>query len=115
MSTLTTKPIAADHVPSRRCYDCFRPRRDCFCDAIPRLDNQTEVLIVQHARERFHPFNTARIAYRALGNSQLLIGHTHEIAERLALKPRAGLLYPGPEAVLISDVPVERPPAQLGG
>jgi hypothetical protein len=26
---------------------------------IPRIDNRTEVLILQHQRERFHPFNTA--------------------------------------------------------
>lgn len=96
-----------------RCYDCFRPKEACFCAAIPRIDNRTEVLILQHRRERFHPFNTARIAHKALRNSHLLADHTSNLAQQLRLKPRAGLLYPGPTALLISDLAVEQRPEQL--
>jgi DTW domain-containing protein YfiP len=96
-----------------RCYDCFRPKQACFCAAIPRIDNQTEVLILQHRRERFHPFNTARIVQKALRNSHLLADHTSQLALRLRLKPRAGLLYPGPTALLISDLASEQRPEQL--
>ena len=96
-----------------RCYDCFRPKEACFCASIPRIDNQTEVLILQHRRERFHPFNTARIVQKALRNSQLLADHTSNLAMRLRLKPRAGLLYPGPTALLISDLASEQRPEQL--
>ena len=65
----------------QRCYDCFRPRSDCFCDKIPVIDNRTDVLILQHTRERFHAFNTARIVRKALTNSRLLVGHAKELAE----------------------------------
>jgi DTW domain-containing protein YfiP len=87
----------------------------CFCDRIPRINNRTELLILQHRREQFHRFNTARIVHQALCNSQLLAGHTNDLARRLRLqlKPRAGLLYPGPTATLMSDLPVNRWPDQL--
>jgi DTW domain-containing protein YfiP len=96
-----------------RCYECFRPRSACFCAAIPSIDNRTEVLILQHRRERFHPFNTARIVHKALRNSQLLADHTSKLVGRFQLKRRAGLLYPGPGARLVTDIPPELRPEQL--
>jgi DTW domain-containing protein len=101
-----------------RCYDCYRPASDCFCDVIPAIENQTSVLILQHMRERAHPFNTARIVHLALQNSSLLVDHTKDLAATLAsqsgaLQPGAGLLYPGPDAALLDDLPVGQRPAQL--
>jgi DTW domain-containing protein YfiP len=96
-----------------RCYACFRPACDCFCDVIPTIENKTEVLILQHMRERFHPFNTARIVHLALENSSLLVDHTKNLAARLALKPGTGLLYPGPDAALLSLLPADQRPRQL--
>lgn len=87
-----------------RCYECFRPREACFCASIPSIHNQTEVLILQHRRERFHPFNTARIVHKALRNSRLLADHTRNLALRLRLKPGAGLLYPGTAALPVADL-----------
>ncbi|MFN0021977.1 MAG: tRNA-uridine aminocarboxypropyltransferase [Pirellulaceae bacterium] len=95
------------------CYGCFRPAGDCFCAVIPAIENKTEVLILQHMRERFHPFNTARIVHRALKNSTLLVDHTPQLAERISLKPGAGILYPGPGAMLLADVPAGQRPQQL--
>jgi len=80
---------------------------------LPTIANRTEVLILQHMRERFHPFNTARIVRRSLVNSTFLVDHTARLAEQLRLKPNAGLLYPGVEATLIEDVPPQQRPEQL--
>jgi DTW domain-containing protein YfiP len=96
-----------------RCLGCFRPRRDCYCAAIPSIDNRTELVILQHRRERFHPFNTARMVHRALRNSSLLVDHIPGLAAQLVLRPRVGLLYPGPEAELLADVPADQRPEQL--
>ncbi|MCE9606287.1 MAG: DTW domain-containing protein [Planctomycetia bacterium] len=96
-----------------RCYGCFRPRGDCFCAAIPSIANRTEIVILQHVRERFHPFNTARIVSRALRNSTLLVDQTDRIAARLALQPNSAILYPGRDAALLDDLPVDRRPQQL--
>jgi len=97
-----------------RCYGCFRPQDDCFCDAIPAIHNETEVLILQHRRERFHPFNTARIVRKALQNSRLLVGGPKGLAAtNLPLRSRAGLLCRRSAATLISDLPPDRRPSQL--
>jgi DTW domain-containing protein len=100
-------------VPQGRCYGCWRPRQACFCAAIPRIDNRTEVLILQHQRERSHRFNTARIVHNSLHNSRLLVDHIGRLASRLNLKAGAGLLYPGPGAQPMSDLPREQHPKQL--
>lgn len=71
------------------------------------------MLILQHRRERFHPFNTARIVREALRNAGLVVVHPRKPPADLSFSPRAGLLYPGAEAVLLSDVPIERRPEQL--
>lgn len=96
-----------------RCFECFRPKPACFCASIPRIWNRTEVFILQHRREQFHRFNTARIVRKALHNSQLLADYTNNISRRLELKPRTGLLSPGPTATLLSELPVDQRPDQL--
>ncbi len=113
MQNLGIADNVVDEVCRDRCLGCFRPRRHCYCAAIPRIDNQTEILILQHRRERFHPFNTARMVHRALRNSSLLVDHTRGLAARLVLRPRVGLLYPGPGAELLANVPVDQRPGQL--
>lgn len=113
MSKLPTHDLACDTVHRDFCYGCFRPTGDCFCAVIPTIANKTEVLIVQHMRERFHPFNTARMVHRALQNSRLLVDHTSQLAERTSLKPGSGLLYPGPKAILLDDLPADQRPSQL--
>jgi DTW domain-containing protein YfiP len=96
-----------------RCYDCYRPRDACFCAAIPAIDNRTEVLILQHRREHFHRFNTARIVHKGLRNSRLLADHIPNLARQLQTHPRAGLLYPGPDARPLEELPAEARPQQL--
>ena len=99
-----------------RCYGCHRPMDRCFCNRIPQIDNRTRVLIVQHMRERFHPFNTARIVRRSLLNSSLLVDHNDRLADLLTkttLLPDAGLLYPGPGSQLMNDLAVDQRPKQL--
>ncbi len=71
------------------------------------------MLIVQHRREQFHRFNTARIVRKALQNSHLVADYTVNLADRLRLMPRAGVLYPARSAQLISDIPTEQRPEQL--
>jgi DTW domain-containing protein YfiP len=44
------------------CHRCRKPQAVCVCVELPRLANRTEVIILQHPREREHPFGTARFA-----------------------------------------------------
>lgn len=100
----------------QRCYGCHRPVSRCFCHTIPQIANRTKVTILQHIRERFHPFNTARIVHRALLTSRLLVGHITDLESELskhAWSPRAGLLYPGDESRLLDDLPEADLPEEL--
>ena len=64
-------------------------------------------------RERFHPFNTARIVRLALSNSQLIAEHSPKLAETLStldFSSGTGLLYPGSHATPLEALaPIERP------
>lgn len=106
--------IPSGEKPHReRCYTCFRPIDACYCATLPRIDNRTELLIVQHRRESFHPFNTARLVARSLQRATLVTDHLSGLAARLKFRANAGLLYPGGDARLLDDVPPHERPAQL--
>jgi DTW domain-containing protein YfiP len=107
----------ANEMPERarreRCYACFRPRAECLCDTLPRIENRTPILVLQHRRESFHAFNTARMVRHSLANSRFVVGHVREIAEQLVLESEAALLFPGETAEVLADLPAERRPRQL--
>ena len=88
----------------------------CYCASIPSIPNRTAVLMLQHRRESFHPFNTARIVSRALQKSQLMVGHNKNLNERfesVSLSQRAGLLFPGEDAKILENLPASELPDQL--
>lgn len=97
-----------------RCYVCFRPVASCFCEVIPSIANKTHVLILQHVKERFHPFNTARIVRQALQNCTLIVDRTLNLASRdLPFHQNTGLLFPGDDSKLLTDLPQSGRPEQL--
>lgn len=69
----------------RACPRCLRPLATCFCRLIQGIDNQVELLILQHPEESTNAKNTARLLQLSLKNSQLLIGETFdpEVLQRL--------------------------------
>ncbi|MBC8353021.1 MAG: DTW domain-containing protein [Planctomycetes bacterium] len=98
----------------QRCYQCFRPLSLCFCEAIPQIDNRTDILILQHVGERFHAFNTARIVRKALHHCQLIVDHNRRFGtHQLPIRANAGLLYPGANAATLNELPVADRPEQL--
>lgn len=97
------------------CYGCFRPQGHCYCDHIPLIQNKTRVLILQHQKERAHPFNTARMVTRALENSVLIFGRNENLEQRVVgfIQSSAALLYPGRNSRLLSDLDESERPDQL--
>lgn len=109
---LRNEPKSKPH--RHRCYVCYRPAATCFCHVIPSISNRTHILILQHVKERFHAFNTARIVKQALQNSQLIVDKTATLANAdLPFHANTGVLFPGDGARLLSDVPPEERPEQL--
>ncbi|HEU4584024.1 MAG TPA: tRNA-uridine aminocarboxypropyltransferase [Polyangiaceae bacterium] len=98
------------------CYRCFRPLGSCLCDAIPAIDNRIPVLILQHARERTHPFNTARLVALGLRRSELLVDYAGCLRRNPALLGSlegCGVLYPHASARDVSAVPAGERPRKL--
>lgn len=99
-----------------RCYDCNRPEAHCLCGLVARVENETEILILQHTRERAHAFNTARIAEKSLARTEVQVGHIQDMAKDPSLPGRLegfGLLYPSAEAKDLSELPGAQRPTKL--
>ena len=95
------------------CDRCRRPPGLCVCDTIVRVDNRTGVTIVQHPRERSHPFGTARLASLGLSRVDVRVawtGRDGSSALPLTLPPGTALLYPSEHAQPLGEGPA---PAHL--
>jgi DTW domain-containing protein YfiP len=104
---------AAPNLGRKTCYQCFRPERLCYCQDLPKVDNLTEIIVLQHPRERFHPIGTARIAQLGLRRVRVevdVLGRFSAGREPLNLPPGTGVLYPrAPSRDLAELAPHERP------
>ena len=100
----------------QRCLECYRPKAHCLCSTITEVQHRTDILILQHPRERAHPFNTARLAERSLLRSRLMVGHAKQLNVHPDLPEElrgAGLLYPRPGAKDLSQLAPEERPRKL--
>ena len=93
-----------------RCERCLRPAGHCLCALIPRLDNRTRVLLLQHPSEAGHALNTARLAALGLANAELRVGEDFSDLDLSA--EDAWLLFPGENAIPLAELatrPTTRP------
>jgi DTW domain-containing protein YfiP len=84
--------------PREVCYRCLKPRVTCICGSLPRVENRTEVLVLQHPRERSHPIGTARFASLGLANARTIVAWNAGARETEPpgwLPEGTALLYPG--------------------
>jgi DTW domain-containing protein len=98
------------------CYRCFRPKGHCLCDAIVAVDNRVPVVILQHPRERTHPFGTARLAELGLARVEVLVDHLGRLRrDATPLGPLAGaaLLYPASDARDVTTLGPDEIPKRL--
>jgi DTW domain-containing protein YfiP len=95
----------------------MQPMLRCLCAALaPAVANRTEVVVLQHPRERFHPFGTARLLELGLARCRLEVawgdrqGH---VSHELALPAGTALLYPSPDARALETLPASEHPTTL--
>ena len=90
---------------SERCQHCRMHLRLCICEAIPRLDLTTRLILVMHHREWGRPTATGPLALAVLPNSELRIQGDREQVLDFRDLDTAGrqtlLLYPGDEAEVL--------------
>lgn len=112
-------PVGTDErafEPRPFCYECFRPRSMCLCDRVGWVKNRTGIVILQHVRERFHPFGSARLLAQGLARCQLHVAYRaggKEVPHDLHVPAGTALLYPRPGASLLSSIPTDEQPRNL--
>jgi DTW domain-containing protein YfiP len=102
--------------PRAICYSCFRPPALCFCRYLAPVENRTQLLIIQHPHERFHPLNSARILERCLRRVRIAVDYDRVLRDgtrSLELPAGAALLFPGPEAKNLATLPRSLLPSAL--
>ena len=93
-----------------RCARCALPLASCLCALVARVDNATEVLVLQHPREAREAKGTARLLGLSLARCRIVVGEVFEAAALEHLLHGAGrrsvLLYPEVElADIVADAP----------
>lgn len=86
------RPFIAAH----RCQVCEIRKPLCFCAMIPQIALQTRVIILMHTSEEVLTTNTARLAAKALTNSEVRIHGRRD--ERMSSD---GLVQPGRPSFLL--------------
>jgi DTW domain-containing protein YfiP len=81
---------------AHRCPGCEIRRSLCFCDQIPQIRLHTRLIVLMHTSEEVLPSNTARVAAKALINSEVRINGRK--GDRLSLE---GLVVPGRQSLLL--------------
>ena len=98
------------------CYRCHKPALTCICNRLPLVQNRTEVIVLQHPRERLHPIGTARFARLGLARSTVHVAWNAGARESQApewLAPGTGLLYPSAHARELQGLPAAERPERL--
>src|ERR1700676_1588010 len=80
-----------------RCHQCYLQTGFCLCAEVPRVETQTQLVIVRHALEGWKTTNTARIGLIALPHAELLEhgGPEHRLDESRLRGADTWLLFPG--------------------
>jgi DTW domain-containing protein len=77
---------AMSDTPRRpRCDRCALPLRTCVCALVTRVDNEVEVLVLQHPAEAREAKNSARLLGLSLARCRVVVGSAFEPAALLAL------------------------------
>lgn len=86
--------------PRPTCYRCFRPEAFCLCGRIRPVANRCHVIVLQHPRERRHPFGTARFARLGLKSADVVSSPdvTASMSRLLVQSASTALLYPSATA-----------------
>ena len=97
----TMRPKISEH----RCPRCEIRKPLCFCDLIPRIELKTRVIVLMHTLEQPSTTNTAKLAHKALVNSELQVHGLKDqrlSADSLHDPNRTSLLlYPSPFAQVL--------------
>lgn len=87
------------------CEQCQRPAVACICNFICNIDNQTQVVVLQHPSEVKQTKGTVALLSRSLSYCQVLVGEDfsqHDELNHLLENYQALLLYPSAQSKVLS-------------
>lgn len=65
------------------CPNCEYILARCLCNSLQKIDNKTQIIILQHPSESSHALNTARLMTKSFLNIKLFIGEDFSDHEEL--------------------------------
>lgn len=101
------------------CPDCFLHRDRCICHLVPKLELNTRLCLVIHAKEMKRTTNTGRLALKCLPNSEMKVrgdlNNPLDLSDILVPEYRTVLFYPAENAeeLTINFVQADPRPIQL--
>ena len=96
------------------CYRCRKAQIMCYCAAVRSFSSDPEFVILIHPKETRKAINTGRMAFLNIRNSRLVEGRdftNDPVLNAILQDParRCFLLFPGPGAIDITEVPAAIP------
>jgi DTW domain-containing protein YfiP len=81
----------------KKCYTCFKSNYLCICSSITKIESKHNFIILQHPKEKYHPYNTAIIAQLSLDACSIIEGEDFSECNELNLilkNKKCFLLFP---------------------
>lgn len=88
----------------------------CLCASVQQVATRTKLLILQHPRERLHPFGTARLARLSLPSARIEVpyaGYSGSLCSEIEVPADAAILFPHAHAVDLETLPIAERPSLL--
>lgn len=92
------------------CTKCHRLESLCLCSVLPELDNQVEVVFLQHPLESKHIKGTAWLTHASLKNTRFEVGEQFPkdvLDDTLRSNKRTFLLYPATQEEAVTTYQAE--------
>lgn len=108
-------PAAGERPRRARCGRCALPLASCLCHLVAAVDNEIDVLVLQHPREASEAKGSVRLLALSLARCRVVVGEVFDAGELERLLHgdgcRSVLLYPEVEAsrAVRADTSAARP------
>jgi DTW domain-containing protein YfiP len=111
------RPLDATEPTGRAlCYRCMRPVAMCLCALVKPVRTKTKLVVLQHPKERRHPFGTARLMRLAMPDAIIETVHggfDEVLRHEIDVAADAAVLYPHKDAVDLATMPRDQLPSTL--
>ena len=88
------------------CQQCHRPEKACICAFVSRVDNQINVVVLQHPSEVKQSKGTVTLLQQSLSQCEVIVGESFEDNKQLnrllsQYGEQIALLYPSEQALAV--------------